>query len=124
MCSQFHHHFQYVFWLCLCDYLTHATSLLDYEDADGHKEEICTEANKIEYNITLEVESLKSIYNETGGDDWFKNADWLDDSDHCSWFGISCDSDSHVTKIEMSGNNMVGSFPADSIASFYKLQTY
>ncbi len=46
----------------------------------------------------------------------------MSDLDHCEWFGISCDGEGYVTKVELSNNNLVGKFPADSVASFYKLQ--
>jgi Leucine-rich repeat (LRR) protein len=68
------------------------------------------------------VSSLGSIYNETGGDNWFDNTGWMSDLHHCEWFGISCNGEGYVTKVELSNNNLVGKFPADFIASFYKLQ--
>ena len=46
----------------------------------------------------------------------------MSDLHHCEWFGISCDGEGYVTKVELSNNKLVGKFPADSIASFYKLQ--
>ena len=82
----------------------------------------CAEAGQIEPNNTTEVSSLGSIYSETGGDNWFDNSGWMSDLDHCEWFGISCDGEGYVTKVELSNNNLVGKFPSDSIASFYKLQ--
>jgi hypothetical protein len=107
---------------CWCDLLTYAKFSLGFKDTSDYQESICIFASQIEPSNTTEVYSLQSIYNETGGDDWFDNTGWMSSLDHCEWFGVSCDNNGYVTKIEMSNNNLDGAFPAESIASFYKLQ--
>jgi hypothetical protein len=107
---------------CSCDLITYAKSSLGFEDADGWQELECASASRVESGNSTEVSSLGGIYNQTGGDDWLDATGWMSDLDHCEWFGISCDGEGYVTKVELSNNNLVGKFPAGSIASFYKLQ--
>jgi hypothetical protein len=51
------------------------------------------------------------MYARLGGDNWIDKDGWMTDSDHCEWFGISCDEDGYVTRVDLGGNNLVGQFP-------------
>ncbi|KAK4338792.1 hypothetical protein RND71_040254 [Anisodus tanguticus] len=42
---------------------------------------------------------------------------WSNNSDHCSWFGVSCDSNSRVVALNISGGNL-GSLSCAKIAQF------
>jgi len=55
--------------------------------------------------------SLEAMYTRLGGDNWTRKDGWMNDTDHCQWFGISCDVDGYVTRVELGGNNLKGQFP-------------
>lgn len=66
-----------------------------------------------------EMAVLKDFYDATGGDSWLATQanvhPWFaDDSDPCTWFGVGCDvAHEHVTGVDLSGGNLVGSLPAN-----------
>jgi len=107
---------------CKCDLLTHATETLGYESESGSLEQACAEASNIAPDNEVELQSLQSIYNETGGDYWYNNTGWMSEEDRCNWFGITCDEEGYVIEINLPNNNLTGTFPADSLSSLYKLQ--
>lgn len=45
---------------------------------------------------------------------WFVD-DWTDTNDYCDWYGIECDQERHVTKIELYNNNLNGHFPNEVV---------
>ena len=57
--------------------------------------------------------SLKSIFNAAGGQEWYRNSNWMN-GDPClnSWDGISCDLSGNIISIQLDYNNMKG-FLAD-----------
>jgi len=107
---------------CKCDLFTHATEALDYKSESGSLEQACAEASNIVPNNETELQSLQSIYNETGGEYWLNNTGWTTKRDQCNWFGITCDEEDYVIEINLPNNNVTGEFPSNSLASFYKLQ--
>ena len=55
---------------------------------------------------------------------WYGFTGWLTDSNECEWFGITCNSESVVTAIDLSFKNLQGTIPADigllmSLTDFY-----
>ncbi len=54
---------------------------------------------------------LVSLYNETGGDNWTKNTNWLTGPIN-TWYGITVLSD-NVTRIELKQNNLTGNIPSE-----------
>jgi len=55
--------------------------------------------------------SLEAMYDATNGEKWTNNNGWMTESDHCQWYGISCDDEGHVTSIDLRDNNLEGQFP-------------
>ena len=106
---------------CGCDF-THAVDNLGMEDPNNEKGKYCAAASTIAPNRTIEAESLQSIYTETGGNHWFNNSRWMSKSDHCDWYGISCE-EGFITKINLTSNNVTGEFPADSLSKLNKTKT-
>ena len=39
---------------------------------------------------------LMALYQATGGDKWHNNAGWGSETDHCTWFGVTCLEHDHV----------------------------
>ncbi|KAL7425957.1 hypothetical protein ACHAXM_000241, partial [Skeletonema potamos] len=62
-------------------------------------------------SIEDEKVSLMAIYDETNGQKWKHNSGWMTESDHCQWYGISCDHEGYVTSIDLRDNNLEGQFP-------------
>ena len=58
-----------------------------------------------------EHDVLVAIYNATGGSGWTNATKWNSGFDACTWQNVSCDADGHVTILDLSGNNLTGTFP-------------
>ena len=56
-----------------------------------------------------ECEALIELYNQTGGDNWQNNANWLYGSP-CAWSGVICEN-GHVFQLFLSYNNLTGNIP-------------
>ncbi len=70
---------------------------------------------------------LDAIYAQTNGAGWTNNAGWEGAAGtECSWYGITCDaSGTHVTAIEVAGNNLSGTLPPlDALGSVDTLYFY
>ena len=77
-------------------------------------------------NLTLESEllylvqdplekdsmALVALYNETGGDNWKNNRDWLTSDNLESWFGVTLEN-GRVARISLSDNNLRGTLPSE-----------
>ena len=48
------------------------------------------------------------MFYTNGGPSWNDNTNWLNNQSHCLWSGITCDSNSHVTTVVLSGNGLTG----------------
>ena len=70
----------------------------------------CLPTNKGSYS---EREVLRMFYVATGGDNWVKKTNWMnDDAGICTWHGVSCDKEGEtVTRINLASNNLGGTVP-------------
>jgi hypothetical protein len=49
-------------------------------------------------NVAMQTgQALDDFYTSLDGEHWFVNLGWLDDSDCCMWFGITCNANGSVT---------------------------
>ena len=55
--------------------------------------------------------ALVEFYNATNGADWTNNANWLGDVPIGQWRGVETDGSGRVTKLDLSGNRLVGPIP-------------
>jgi Leucine-rich repeat (LRR) protein len=57
---------------------------------------------------------LVNLYNASNGARWTDNTGWLGaEGTECAWAGIWCNASmTHVTEIDLNGNNLVGTLPA------------
>jgi hypothetical protein len=65
----------------------------------------------LESSLTIEPKILSVLYQSSSGPTWTVSTSWLDHFSHCDWFGITCNDDNYITKIELSSNNLQGSVP-------------
>jgi hypothetical protein len=87
---------------CFCDFYTSTKS--GYESK--HRLGKCSKAEEAAYDVT-EKGALRAFYVYLGGFDWYNSYGWLDNATpHCQWFGISCNDNGLVTKIELRSNNL------------------
>lgn len=65
-------------------------------------------------------EILGRLYDATNGDSWDKNENWKsNDAGVCTWFGVHCNGEGDVTRLELDRNNLSGIIPPD----LWKLST-
>jgi len=48
-----------------------------------------------------------------GGTGWTDNSGWLDESNHCSWYGVTCSNWNLVNSLILNANQLSGPFPTD-----------
>jgi len=68
-----------------------------------------------------QCEALVAIYEATGGEDWLNKTGWLQATDPCQWYGVSC-SEGQVVALDLYSNNLTGTLPLD-IGGFPYLKT-
>lgn len=67
-------------------------------------------------NVSFATERLAliSFYHSMGGNHWYLQGNWLNESTSiCRWGGVGCDTDCHVTTISLQRNNLTGIFPQE-----------
>ncbi|PRP78601.1 putative receptor protein kinase [Planoprotostelium fungivorum] len=70
-------------------------------------------ANKKHYETLFQAEAdiLRTLYDELGGEHWINNTHWENTTaSYCSYYGITCDEEEHVTAIRLY-NNLTGQLP-------------
>ena len=63
----------------------------------------CTTVSEIPL---IECETLVTLYQDTDGNNWKTNTDWLITTTPCSWYGITCQ-ENHVTEIRLAGGSAI-----------------
>ena len=79
------------------------------DDNDGFMdaEEVTFGSDPLDALSDPERDAL-AFYQATNGDGWVANTNWLIETDVCSWFGVTCDSNGRVTQLSMWSNNIDG----------------
>ncbi len=54
---------------------------------------------------------LVELYFSTDGGNWTSDTNWQSDEPICTWYGITCDADGDVSKIDLPGNGLSGAIP-------------
>ena len=70
--------------------------------------------------VTIQQTILKQMYMETNGIRWTNNWNFAKQNNLCNEYGITCDLNDFVTKIDLSFNNLKGILP-DSLANITSL---
>lgn len=97
--------------------------LLAYQGTYISQEESRTVAEPISIYLPLvssagsidlaERAALMAIYNSTNGDEWYDSTGWGTDASYCEWHGITCDGNRHVIILDLRGNKISGTLPAE-----------
>ena len=56
---------------------------------------------------------LVALYHSTDGASWDANTNWLSDRPIGEWHGVATNSNGRVIKLELPGNNLTGTLPAE-----------
>jgi Leucine-rich repeat (LRR) protein len=58
---------------------------------------------------------LLEIFAMTNGASWYNKTGWdtATAGTECTWYGVTCNASPSVTKLQLAGNNLVGSLPSD-----------
>ena len=57
--------------------------------------------------------ALSTIYDKTGGNSWRNKQSWLESDKECDWYGVSCNENHEVIKLELPKNNLIGIVPEE-----------
>ncbi|MEM9546578.1 MAG: M12 family metallo-peptidase [Bacteroidota bacterium] len=87
-------------------------------DEEG-KFTLCTYSEELPCQTQLDT--LKNIYQDLDGTNWTHNTGWVDGilngaCDYCNWYGVTCDYQGNIVKIDLSNNNLNGMLPQDLVA--------
>jgi Leucine-rich repeat (LRR) protein len=57
--------------------------------------------------------ALMALYNSTRGEYWANKTGWFTDDPYCEWYGVTCNSEGYVSRLDLNGNHLNGSLPAE-----------
>ena len=67
-------------------------------------------------------DALAAIYQDTDGDNWANNGNWLTDAPLDSWHGVTTDPSGRVVELDLSENELNGTIPSE-LGSLTNLET-
>ena len=62
------------------------------------------------------LRALFALFNSTNGPDWHDRTNWNSDAPLDEWYGITVDRSGRITELNLAGNNLNGSLPAELTA--------
>jgi len=87
---------------------TDKTLVQDYLNTQNNHYQTVLTTNTI---TNSEQIALIKVYEDTNGDDWTNNSNWLvGDSCVNNWYGVNC-SASYITELNLQSNNLTGNIP-------------
>ncbi len=60
-----------------------------------------------------ERDALEALYQDTDGDNWTNNRNWLSNASLDSWHGVTTDQNGRVTELDLSENELDGTIPSE-----------
>ena len=64
-------------------------------------------------SVATDTAALTALYNATNGANWTDNTNWGIAPALSTWHGVTTDSDGRVTELELDGNGLSGTLPAE-----------
>ena len=64
-------------------------------------------------NAAADRAALEALYDATGGPGWTDSTNWNTSAPIGEWFGVSTDAAGRVTGLNLRGNDLTGSIPAE-----------
>ena len=89
---------------------TPTTYRITVTGADGQS---ATASVTVTVTVASERRALVTLYEALGGSGWKRSNNWLTDAPLGDWHGITVDNDGHVTKLNLSGNDLTGPIPPE-----------
>jgi len=65
--------------------------------------------------VDEQVCALSGLFDATGGNFWTNNDGWLNYTDVCDWYGVSCSNDGVITTIDLAENGLNGTLPGNGV---------
>ena len=69
-----------------------------------------------------EKDILELLFNQCGGENWYRKDNWMTSEDICTWYGIQCKGTNKIQAIRLGANNLVGT-PPEEIFELKQLHT-
>ncbi len=84
-------------------------------DADGETAQLAFTIAVTVDGVTSDPdrETLVALYHATGGANWTHNTNWLSERPMGEWQGVTTDGNGRVTRLELPGNQLIGSIPPE-----------
>ena len=60
-----------------------------------------------------EMDALEALYQDTDGDNWTNNRNWLSNAPLDSWHGVTTDRNGRVVELDLSENELNGTIPSE-----------
>ena len=60
-----------------------------------------------------EMDALEALYQDTDGDNWTNNRNWLSNAQLDSWHGVTTDRNGRVVELDLSENELNGTIPSE-----------
>lgn len=80
------------------------------------REEYIQYGETFTYYPSGEYETLKRLYEQTNGENWTNNDNWLSDKPLSDWYGITLNEDGYVKSINLDDNNLTGTFYLNALS--------
>ena len=64
-------------------------------------------------NAASDRAALEALYDATGGPGWTDSTNWNTSAPIGEWFGVRTDAAGRVTRLDLRGNDLTGSIPAE-----------
>mmetsp|Transcript_2044 Transcript_2044/g.2374 ORF Transcript_2044/g.2374 Transcript_2044/m.2374 type:complete len:1925 (-) Transcript_2044:293-6067(-) len=75
-------------------------------------------------STTPERSILENLFKTCGGERWTRSQNWVNINAHvCTWTGIACNKNLHVTIVDLSDNNLIGTLYAEQLCHLPLLKT-
>ena len=96
--------------VCKCEFFEYVTNVIGFKSDPQHCNNAVTIQTGKENQRDREKIQLDQLYLDTGGEYWFNNEGWADESDSnlCNWYGVTCNDQDYIEELNLRNNNLTG----------------